>query len=96
MPRRFDLGLRFNVRCKLRVRAIVTLRLNVRSILGIIIYCIPITRMHQPGLGPADYPVLQCLGQTCTGIVYIQEVLYHNSMYRNGTATHACLAWCML
>jgi hypothetical protein len=22
------------------------------------------------GLGPADYPVLQCLGQTCTGIRY--------------------------
>ncbi len=21
---------------------------------------------------------------------------YHNSMYRNGTATHACLAWCVL
>jgi hypothetical protein len=32
--------------------------------------------MHASGLGPADYPVLQCLGQTCTGIVYIQEVLY--------------------
>ena len=32
--------------------------------------------MHALGLGPADYPVLQCLGQTCTGIVYIQEVLY--------------------
>ncbi len=30
----------------------------------------------RPGLGPANYPVLQCLGQTCTGIVYIQEVLY--------------------
>jgi hypothetical protein len=25
--------------------------------------------MHASGLGPADYPVLQCLGQTCTGIV---------------------------
>jgi hypothetical protein len=34
--------------------------------------------MHASGLGPADYPVLQCLGQTCTstGIVYVQEVLY--------------------
>ncbi len=28
------------------------------------------------GFGPADYPVLQCLVQTCTGIAYIQEVLY--------------------
>ena len=26
--------------------------------------------MHASGLGPADYPVLRCLGQTCTGIVY--------------------------
>ncbi len=26
--------------------------------------------------GPADYPVLQCLGQTCTGATYVQEVLY--------------------
>ena len=33
--------------------------------------------MHASGLGPADYPVLQCIGQTCTGIVYnMQEVLY--------------------
>ncbi len=31
---------------------------------------------HASGLRPADYPVLKCLGQTCTGIVYIQEVLY--------------------
>ncbi len=32
--------------------------------------------MHASGFGPADYPVLQCLGQTCTGVTYIQEVLY--------------------
>jgi hypothetical protein len=35
--------------------------------------------MHASGLGPADYPVpyySQCLGQTCTGIVYTQEVLH--------------------
>jgi hypothetical protein len=33
--------------------------------------------MHASGLGPADYPVLQCLGQTCcTGVIHIQEVLY--------------------
>jgi hypothetical protein len=32
--------------------------------------------MHASGLGPGDYSVLQCLGQTCTGIAYIQEVLY--------------------
>jgi hypothetical protein len=32
--------------------------------------------MHALNLGPADYPVLQRLVQTCTGIVYIQEVLY--------------------
>jgi hypothetical protein len=32
--------------------------------------------MHQAWGRPADYPVLECLGQTCTGIVYIQEVLY--------------------
>jgi hypothetical protein len=28
------------------------------------------------GFGLADYPVLRCLGQTCTGATYIQEVLY--------------------
>jgi hypothetical protein len=32
--------------------------------------------MHASGLGPADYPVPQCLGQTCTSIIYIQEVMY--------------------
>ncbi len=33
--------------------------------------------MHALGLGgPADYPVLQCLGQTCTGIVYTGSAVY--------------------
>ncbi len=34
--------------------------------------------MHASGLGLqiTRYYVLQCLGQTCTGIIYIQEVLY--------------------
>jgi hypothetical protein len=35
--------------------------------------------MHALGLGPADYPVLQCLGKTYTGIVYIQEVLVYTT-----------------
>ncbi len=28
------------------------------------------------GNRPADYPVRQCLGQTCTSIIYIREVPY--------------------
>jgi hypothetical protein len=32
--------------------------------------------MHASGNRPADYTVPQCLGQTCTGIIYIREVPY--------------------
>ena len=32
--------------------------------------------MHASGNRPADYPVPQCLGQICTGIIYIREVPY--------------------